>query len=98
MADPHVQVVVVDVRMRRHLAVRRHVHLLIVLEEIPVAREFPNVFPAEQPGMPPDWEIKFFIELVPDTTLISKATYQMAFPELKKMKTQLEDLFDNGFI
>nr|CAD1838423.1 unnamed protein product [Ananas comosus var. bracteatus] len=43
------------------------------LEEIPVVREFPDVFPAELPGMPPDREIEFFIELVPGTAPISKA-------------------------
>ena len=37
------------------------------LEDIPVVREFPNVFPEDLPGMPPDREIDFHIELAPGT-------------------------------
>nr|CAD1824746.1 unnamed protein product [Ananas comosus var. bracteatus] len=67
-------------------------------EEIPIVREFPDVFPAELLGMPQDREIEFFIELVPGTVLISKAPYHMTFAELKELKAQLEDLLDKGFI
>ncbi len=62
------------------------------LEDIPVVREFRNVFPDELPGMPPEREIEFTINLVPDTLPISKAPYPTAFVELKELKVQLEDL------
>ena len=38
------------------------------------------------------------IELVPSTTLISKAPYWMTPAELAKLKTQLQELLDNRLI
>lgn len=67
------------------------------LEEIPIGWEFSDVFPDELPGMPLDWEIKFFIDLVPSTTPILKAMYRMAFAEPKELKVQLEDLMNKRF-
>nr|CAD1837476.1 unnamed protein product [Ananas comosus var. bracteatus] len=55
------------------------------VEDIPVVREFQDVFPAELPGMPPDREIEFVVDLVPGTTLISKAPYRMAPAELREL-------------
>ena len=37
------------------------------IEDIPVVREFPDVFPEELPGLPPDREIEFSIDLAPGT-------------------------------
>nr|CAD1838542.1 unnamed protein product [Ananas comosus var. bracteatus] len=68
------------------------------IEDIPIVREFGDVFPAELPNMPPDREIEFVVDLVPGTTLISKAPYRMAPAELKELRAQLQDLFDKGFI
>jgi hypothetical protein len=48
------------------------------IEEIPVVREFPDVFPDDLPGMLPERDIKFKIELQLDTTPISKAPYKMS--------------------
>ena len=53
------------------------------LEDIPVVREFSDVFPEDLPGIPPDREIDFQIELAPGTEPISKAPYRMAPLELK---------------
>jgi hypothetical protein len=47
------------------------------MEEIPVVREFPDVFPDYLLGMPPEIAIEFKIELQPGTTLITKSTYKM---------------------
>jgi len=65
------------------------------LNEIPVTTEFPQVF-QEIPGLPPNREIEFTIELVPRTTPISKAPYRMVPAELTKLKTQLQELIDKG--
>jgi hypothetical protein len=54
--------------------------------KVPVVHEFPDVFPVELPGMPPDQDIKFLIELKPGTTPIYKTPYRMATPELAKLK------------
>jgi hypothetical protein len=60
--------------------------------------EFSDVFPEELPGMPPDREIEFVIELVPGTALIFKRPYRMAANQLAKLKEQLEELLDKGYI
>jgi hypothetical protein len=48
------------------------------LEDIHVVREFPDVFPNDLPGMPPERAIKLKIELQPVTAPISKAPYKMS--------------------
>ncbi|GKV53720.1 hypothetical protein SLEP1_g60237, partial [Rubroshorea leprosula] len=68
------------------------------LEDIPVVREFPDVFPEDLPGLPSNREVEFAIDLVPGTGLISKAPYRMAPAELKELKVQLEELLEKGFI
>ncbi len=68
------------------------------LSDMRVAREFPDDFPNELPGMPPERETEFTIELIPGTTPISKAPYRMTFTELKEAKAQLDDLLANGLI
>jgi hypothetical protein len=47
------------------------------IEEIPVVREFPDVFPDDLPGMPPERDIEFKIVLQPGTTPIAKSPYKM---------------------
>ncbi|KAL5562387.1 hypothetical protein UlMin_032134 [Ulmus minor] len=67
-------------------------------EEIAVVREFLDVFPAELPGIPPDRDISFEIELLPGSAPVSKAPYRMAPAELKELQIQLQELLDKGFI
>jgi hypothetical protein len=62
--------------------------------DIRTVSEFPDVFPEELPGMPPDCEIKFVIELVPGTTPIFKRPYRMAANQLVELKDQLKELLD----
>jgi hypothetical protein len=56
------------------------------------------VFPNELPGMPPDRDIEFAIELQPGTAPISKRPYRMPPAELAELKKQLQELLDKGFI
>ena len=49
----------------------------VVQEEVPVVKDFSDVFPEELPGMPPDRDIEFLIELLPGTAPISKRPYRM---------------------
>jgi hypothetical protein len=70
----------------------------IKLEDIPIVCEYPDVFPDDLPGMPPDRDIEFIIELQPSTAPISKRPYRMPLNELAELKIQLQDLLDNGFI
>jgi hypothetical protein len=68
------------------------------LEDIHMVHEFPDVFPDDLPGMPPERAIEFKIELQPGTAPISKAPYKMSREELAELKVQLRDLLDKGFI
>jgi hypothetical protein len=63
-----------------------------------VVNEFPDVFPEELLGMPPDRDIKFVIELKSDTTAIYKIPYRMATPELAELKEHVKELLEKGFI
>jgi hypothetical protein len=47
------------------------------LDQVPVVCEYLEVFPEELPGMPPDRDIEFIIELVPGTTPITQRAYRM---------------------
>jgi hypothetical protein len=64
---------------------------------IRVVRDFPNVFPEELPGMPPNREVEFVIDLLPRTAPISKRPYMMSVEELKELKKQLTELQESGY-
>jgi hypothetical protein len=66
--------------------------------DVKTVSEFLDVFPKELPGMPPDREIEFVIELVPDTAPIFKRPYRMAPNQLVELKEQLQELLDKGYI
>jgi hypothetical protein len=66
--------------------------------QVLVVNEFPNVFPKELPGMPPDRDIEFVIELKPGTVPIYKTPYRMATPELAELKEHIKQLLEKGFI
>jgi hypothetical protein len=61
----------------------------IKLEDICVVCEYPDVFPNDLPGIPPDRDIEFIIELQPSTTPISKRPYRMPPNEPAELKVQL---------
>ena len=67
-------------------------------ENIRVIREFPDVFPEELLGVPPEREEYPSIEVVHGKTPISRAPYRMAPTELKELKTQLQELLGKGFV
>ena len=71
---------------------------VLKLDDIPVVREFPDVFLEDLLGIPIDREIEFSIDLLPGTSPISKAPHRMAPAELKELKEQLQELIDKGFI
>ena len=68
------------------------------VDRVPVVCEFPDVFPEELPGLPPDREIEFCIDVVPGTDPISMPPYRMAPAKLKELNEQLKELLDKGFI
>jgi hypothetical protein len=54
--------------------------------------EFSDVFPNELPGMPPDRDIEFIIELLPRIAPIAKRSYRMGVDELEELKKQIKEL------
>jgi hypothetical protein len=68
------------------------------IKDIPVVCEFPDVFPEDLPGLPPERDVEFVIELKPGTTPISRRSYRMPPNELAELKIQLQDLLEKGFI
>jgi hypothetical protein len=68
------------------------------IKDIPVVCEFPDVFPEDLPGLPPERDVEFVIELKPGTTPISRRSYRMPPNELAELKIQLQDLLNKRFI
>jgi hypothetical protein len=66
--------------------------------EVPVVNGFPDVFPEELRGMPPDRDIELVIELKPDTAPIYKTLFRMTTPELAELKERIKELLEKGFI
>ncbi|XP_070007284.1 uncharacterized protein [Nicotiana sylvestris] len=63
-----------------------------MIDSIQVVREFADVFPSDLPGMPPDRDIDFCIDLAPGTQPISIP------PSCMALKEQLEELLANRFV
>ncbi|XP_076933094.1 uncharacterized protein LOC143598882 [Bidens hawaiensis] len=68
------------------------------LEDVSIVSEFPDVFPEELPGIPPERDVEFRIDLVPGTAPIAKSPYRLAPTELKELKKQLDELLEKGII
>jgi hypothetical protein len=68
------------------------------LEEILVVQEYPDIFLEELPGMPPDRNIEFLIELLLGTPPFSKRPYRMPINKLVELKKQLAELQAKGFM
>jgi hypothetical protein len=68
------------------------------IHDVPVVCDFPDVFPEELPGMPPNRDVEFVIELVPGTAPVSKRPYRMPPEELVELKKQIKELENKGFI
>ena len=84
----------------RHTRRRTQVNSLsgVVQEEVPVMKDYPDVFPEELPGMPPDRDIEFLIELLPGTGPVSKRPYRMPANDLEEIKKQIKELLEKGYI
>jgi hypothetical protein len=81
-----------------HLQASVYAAIAKSLDEIHVAREYPDVFLDDLSGMPPDRAIEFKIELQPGTAPVYKQPYLMAQNEMVELKTQLQELLDRGYI
>jgi hypothetical protein len=71
---------------------------VIPIHQIPVVCKLPDVFLEELPGLPPDREVEFGIELILGIAPISRRPYRMPPDELAELKKLLEELLKKGFI
>nr|GEZ69000.1 putative reverse transcriptase domain-containing protein [Tanacetum cinerariifolium] len=68
------------------------------LEDVPIIRKFPEVFPEDLPGFPPARQVEFQIDLVPSAAPVVRAPYRLAPAEMQELSTKLQELSDRGFI
>nr|GFB76395.1 putative reverse transcriptase domain-containing protein [Tanacetum cinerariifolium] len=68
------------------------------LKDIPVVREFPDVFLEDLLGLPPSREIEFRIDLIHGAMPVAKSPYRLAPTEMQELANQLKELQDKGFI
>ncbi|GJV43249.1 putative reverse transcriptase domain-containing protein [Tanacetum coccineum] len=68
------------------------------LEDVPIVRDFPEVFPEDFPGLPTNRQVEFQIDLFPGVAPVARAPYRLAPSEQQKLSTQLQELSYKGFI
>ncbi|XP_071714507.1 uncharacterized protein [Rutidosis leptorrhynchoides] len=68
------------------------------LEDVPVVKDFPGVFPEDLPGLPPHRQVEFQIDLIPAAAPVSRPPYRLAPSELLELLNQLQEMLDKGFI
>ncbi|GJW02524.1 putative reverse transcriptase domain-containing protein [Tanacetum coccineum] len=68
------------------------------LEDVPIVRDFPDVFPKDLSGLPPTRQVEFQIDLVPGAAPVARAPYRLAPSEMKELSEQLQELSDKRFI
>ena len=68
------------------------------LKDIPIVRDFPEVFPDDVSGLPPVRQVEFRIDLVPGANPVARAPYRLAPSEMQELSSQLQELSDKGFI
>nr|GEV69557.1 hypothetical protein [Tanacetum cinerariifolium] len=66
------------------------------LEDVPVIRDFPEVFPDELPGLPPLRQVEFRIDLIPNTAPVARAPYCLVPSEMKELSEKLQELLEKG--
>nr|GFA74928.1 putative reverse transcriptase domain-containing protein [Tanacetum cinerariifolium] len=68
------------------------------LKDIPVVREFPDVFPENLSGLPPSRKVEFRIDLIHGAMPVAKSPYRLAPTKMQELANQLKELQDKGFI
>ncbi|GJU54376.1 hypothetical protein Tco_1228090 [Tanacetum coccineum] len=98
-------------KTQKYLLKRHHVFLAHVttketenklgdkrLEDVPIVRDFPEVFSEELLGLPPTRQVEFQIDLMPGAAAVARTPYLLAPSEMKELSEQLQELSDKGFI
>ncbi|GJS74370.1 putative reverse transcriptase domain-containing protein [Tanacetum coccineum] len=95
--------------IKDHKYVERGCHLFLAhvtekeskekrLEDVPIIRDFPKVFPEELPALPPSRQVEFRIDLVLGVRPVARAPYRLAPSEMRELSIQLKELLEKGFI
>ncbi|GJV43377.1 putative reverse transcriptase domain-containing protein [Tanacetum coccineum] len=82
-----------DIRQERGGQVRRK-----QIKDVPIVRDFPEVFPEDLPGLPPTRPVEFQIDLILGAAPVARAPYRLAPSKMKELSEQLQELSDKGFI
>ncbi|GJT24377.1 putative reverse transcriptase domain-containing protein [Tanacetum coccineum] len=67
------------------------------LEDIPIVREFLEVFPEDLPGLPPVRHVEFQINVIPGAAPVARAPYILAPSKMQELSNQLQELADRVF-
>jgi hypothetical protein len=93
---------ILKVRGERHEENSRHLMSTKTderrLEDIPIVRDFPEVFPEDLSGLPSPRQVEFRIDLIPGATPVARSPYRLAPSEMQELSNQLQELQDKGFI
>ncbi|GJR07556.1 hypothetical protein Tco_0790208 [Tanacetum coccineum] len=73
---------------------RGQVHKRKKIKDVPIVRDFPEVFAEDLPGLPPARPVEFEIDLIPGAAPVARAPYRLAPSEMKELSEQLQDLSD----
>ncbi|GJU91422.1 hypothetical protein Tco_1303845 [Tanacetum coccineum] len=68
------------------------------IKDVPIVRDFPEVFPEDLPGLPLARPVELQIDLIPGAVYVARAPYQLAPSEMKELSEQLQEISDKGFI
>ncbi|GKA25327.1 putative reverse transcriptase domain-containing protein [Tanacetum coccineum] len=68
------------------------------IKDVPIVRDFPEVFPEDLPGLPPARPVEFQIDLITGAAPVARAPYRLAPSEMKELSEQLQEISDKGFI
>nr|GEX17910.1 hypothetical protein [Tanacetum cinerariifolium] len=68
------------------------------IEDVPVVRDYPEVFPKDLSGLPPARPVEFQIDLIPGAAPVARVPYRLASSEMKELSEQLQELSKKGFI
>nr|GFC02281.1 putative reverse transcriptase domain-containing protein [Tanacetum cinerariifolium] len=66
--------------------------------DVPIVRNFSEVFPEDLPGLPLARPVEFQIDLVHGAAPVARAPYRLAPSEMKELAEQLKELSNKGFI
>ncbi|XP_076896741.1 uncharacterized protein LOC143549831 [Bidens hawaiensis] len=69
----------------------------VSIDQIPIVRDFPEVFPEDLPGLPPHRQVEFQIDLTQGAVPVARAPYRLAPKELEELSKQLQELLDKGY-